>query len=133
VWRSTQQIAAQFAAHAAKENDLLLPTLVADQSVDLPALLGQMHEHGDAGQDECHHHALAGPDLDVRDLPPARRHATIFDACQALLPGAGLVLINDHDPKPLRYQFEAEHPGEFTWDYLQAGPDVWRVRIGRAA
>ena len=230
-----QQIAALFAAHAAKENDMLLPTLVADQSVDLPGLLGQMHQHGAAGQDECHDHApaasqagpaqaddaqastgqaddaqaavlslllqaaaalarageadracriaaaawaalhpvrpdlaakvtaalhgltrrvgtpdqgegadeskvtpvgapvLAGPDLDVRDLPPAQRHATIFGACHALLPGAGFVLVNDHDPRPLRYQLEAEHPGEFTWDYRQSGPDVWQVRIGRPA
>jgi uncharacterized protein (DUF2249 family) len=43
------------------------------------------------------------------------------------------VLVNDHDPKPLRYQFEAEHAGEFTWEYLESGPEVWRVRIGRPA
>jgi uncharacterized protein (DUF2249 family) len=65
-------------------------------------------------------------------MPPARRHAAIFDAYRALRPGTGFVLVNDHDPKPLRYQFEAEYPGAFTWDYLQAGPNVWRVRIGRA-
>jgi uncharacterized protein (DUF2249 family) len=41
------------------------------------------------------------------------------------------VLVNDHDPKPLRYQFEAEHAGEFTWDAVESGPEVWRVRIGR--
>src|SRR6185437_4602917 len=75
----------------------------------------------------------AGPDLDVRDLPPAQRHTRIFDAYQALLPGTGFVLVNDHDPKPLRYQFAAEHPGEFTWDCLEAGPEVWQVRIGRPA
>ena len=42
------------------------------------------------------------------------------------------MLVNDHDPLPLRYQFEAQYAGEFTWDYLEAGPTVWRVRIGRA-
>ena len=73
------------------------------------------------------------PDLDVCDLPPARRHQTIFAAYQALASGAGFVLVNDHDPKPLRYQFEAEHAGQFSWDYLEQGPHVWRVRIGRAA
>jgi uncharacterized protein (DUF2249 family) len=41
------------------------------------------------------------------------------------------VLVNDHDPRPLRYQFEAEHAGRYSWDYLEAGPEVWRVRIGR--
>ena len=73
------------------------------------------------------------PDLDVRDLAPARRHETIFSAYLDLAPGAGFVLVNDHDPRPLRYQFEAEHAGQFTWEYLESGPEVWRVRIGRPA
>ena len=73
----------------------------------------------------------ADPDLDVRALAPAQRHETIFAAYHALTPGAGFVLVNDHDPRPLRYQFEAEHSGEFTWEYLETGPKVWRVRIGR--
>jgi len=77
--------------------------------------------------------AAAGPHLDVRDLAPAHRHEAIFAAYQDLAPGAGFVLINDHDPKPLQYQFEAEHAGQFTWESLEAGPDAWRVRIGRAA
>ncbi|MGH3302296.1 MAG: DUF2249 domain-containing protein [Streptosporangiaceae bacterium] len=71
------------------------------------------------------------PDLDVRDLPPARLHEAIFAAYHALAPGTGFVLVNDHDPKPLRYQLEAEHAGQFTWDYLETGPQTWRVRIGR--
>ncbi|HET7043916.1 MAG TPA: DUF2249 domain-containing protein [Gaiellaceae bacterium] len=71
--------------------------------------------------------------LDVRTEPPARRHELIFDAYDALAPGAGFVLVNDHDPKPLWYQFEAEHKGAYSWDYLEQGPEVWRVRIGRPA
>ncbi len=73
----------------------------------------------------------AGDVLDVRELAPAQRHESIFAAYSALSAGAGFVLTNDHDPKPLRYQFEAEHAGEYTWDYLEQGPRVWRVRIGR--
>ena len=73
------------------------------------------------------------PDLDVRAEPPARRHELIFTTWNELDPGAAFVLVNDHDPKPLYYQFEAEHQGEFSWDYLEQGPEVWRVRIGRAA
>ncbi len=69
--------------------------------------------------------------LDVRKLAPAHRHDSIFAAYDALVPGDGFVLINDHNPKPLRYQFEAEHAGKYTWDYLEQGPHVWRVRIGR--
>jgi uncharacterized protein (DUF2249 family) len=69
--------------------------------------------------------------LDVRSEPPARRHDLIFDTYEGLAPGDAFVLVNDHDPKPLRYQFEAEHPGDFSWEYLESGPEVWRVRIGR--
>lgn len=73
-----------------------------------------------------------GEVLDARALAPARRHDQIFLSYDALAPGDGFVLVNDHDPKPLRYQFEAEHAGDFTWDYLEAGPRTWRVRIGRS-
>jgi uncharacterized protein (DUF2249 family) len=73
----------------------------------------------------------ADRDLDVRNEPPARRHQLIFETYEALGAGEGFVLVNDHDPKPLRYQFEAEHAGEFSWEYLEQGPTVWRVRIGR--
>jgi uncharacterized protein (DUF2249 family) len=123
-----QQAATLFAAHAAKENDVLLPALLGDKSVDLAVLLEQMHEGIEQAPE-----ASAPEDsvLDVRELAPARRHETIFAAYHDLAPGAGFLLVNDHDPKPLRYQFEAEHAGEYTWDYQQAGPEVWRVRIGR--
>ena len=70
-------------------------------------------------------------ELDVRPLAPAQRHETIFAEFHALAPGTSYVLVNDHDPKPLRYQFEAEHAGEFTWDAIESGPEVWRVNIGR--
>jgi len=70
-------------------------------------------------------------DLDVRDEPPARRHELIFSTYHDLAPGTAFVLVNDHDPKPLYYQFAAEHPDAFTWEYLEQGPEVWRVRIGR--
>lgn len=71
--------------------------------------------------------------IDVRTLVPAQRHARIFQLVGALAAGDSFVLINDHDPKPLYYQLEAEHPGEFSWTYLEQGPQVWRVAIGRPA
>jgi hypothetical protein len=42
-----------------------------------------------------------------------------------------LLLTNDHDPKPLYYQLQAESTGQFSWDYLEQGPERWQVRIGR--
>lgn len=71
--------------------------------------------------------------IDVRTLIPAQRHAKIFELVGKLTPGGAFILINDHDPKPLYYQLEAEHPGQFSWDYIEQGPQVWRVKIGKLA
>jgi uncharacterized protein (DUF2249 family) len=64
-------------------------------------------------------------------MPPAQRHETIFRTWASLPEGEAMELVNDHDPLPLFYQFQAEHAQEFTWTYLERGPAVWRVRIGR--
>ena len=69
--------------------------------------------------------------LDVRSEAPARRHELIFDTFAALPSGAAFELVNDHDPKPLYYQLEAEQTGRFSWQYLEQGPEAWRVRIAR--
>ena len=67
--------------------------------------------------------------LDVRSLAPPQRHSTILNQFQALKSGQKMELINDHDPKPLYYQFSAEFPNTFEWDYLEEGPKTWRVKI----
>ena len=70
--------------------------------------------------------------LDVRTVPPAQRHPLIFQTFDALQPGEAFMLVNDHDPKPLYYQFKFEKEGQFTWDYVEQGPEVWRVQVGKA-
>ena len=69
--------------------------------------------------------------IDVRTIPPPQRHPLIFQTYEALAAGEAFLLVNDHDPKPLYYQFKFEREGQFTWDYLDAGPEVWRVRVGK--
>jgi uncharacterized protein (DUF2249 family) len=71
-------------------------------------------------------------ELDVRDLPPAQRHKRIFAAYDDLDDGTGFVLVNDHDPKPLYHQFEAEAGPEFRWEYRQREPGEFRVLIGKS-
>ena len=69
--------------------------------------------------------------LDVRNLVPMQRHSTIFQRVEEMPAGDSFILVNDHDPKPLRYQMDAEYPGQFSWTYLESGPVVWRVEIGK--
>ncbi len=208
--REASAIGALFSAHVTKENVLLLPPLAASETVDMAALLNEMHrltetaslgasagedvrapdaestlvallleaagQLADAGHADRACRVVAGawatlraprPDLavritaalhglartataepvrltarpepetpddlslDVRPMAPAQRHERIFATFEGLQPGHAFVLVNDHDPKPLRYQFEAEYAGRFVWDYLESGPRTWRVRIGR--
>lgn len=77
--------------------------------------------------------AASAPALDLRQIAPPQRHALIFSTFAALQPGQSLELINDHDPQPLNAQFQMRSPGQFSWNYLEKGPQVWRVQIGKSA
>jgi uncharacterized protein (DUF2249 family) len=71
------------------------------------------------------------PHIDVRILPHAERHARIFGTLGTLTPGGALFITSDHEPRPLHYQLETAFPGKFAWEYLEQGPEVWRVEITR--
>ncbi|MBX3084882.1 MAG: DUF2249 domain-containing protein [Anaerolineae bacterium] len=69
--------------------------------------------------------------IDVRQVVPRDRHALIFETFDKLRTGESFVLVNDHEPKPLYYQFLHERENQFSWEYLEQGPFVWRVQIGK--
>ncbi len=70
-------------------------------------------------------------ELDVTTIAPKDRHPLIFKTFDGLKADDGFVLVNDHDPKPLYYSFLHEREGRFGWEYLEQGPEVWKVRITR--
>ncbi len=138
-----------FENHLSKENDLVLPLLVAAPDVSVADLLGGMHEllggedHGHPAEESHHagsegHHCNCGeeddagyPELDARAVPHAIRHATIFGALDAVRPGSGMVLVAPHDPLPLLKQVEDRAPGAFEVSYLERGPEAWRLAFVR--
>jgi regulator of cell morphogenesis and NO signaling len=67
--------------------------------------------------------------LDVTRIEPRLKHPTIFQHFDALPEGGFFVIHNDHDPKPLYYQLLSERGNIFTWEYLQEGPDWWKIKI----
>lgn len=73
--------------------------------------------------------AATAPELDVRDMRKPDKHPAIFAAYDALAVDSSMILVNDHDPKHLHEEFEAEHPGSYTWEYLHREPRDWRIRI----
>lgn len=70
-------------------------------------------------------------ELDVRVLPPSRKHGIIREHVESLHAGQTLRILNDHDPRPLRYELDDAYPGAFAWSYVECGPQVWRVDIVR--
>lgn len=74
---------------------------------------------------------MSDDELDVRPLRKPDKHPTIFRRYDDLAAGESFVLVNNHDPKHLRDEFEAEHPGSYSWEYVGKGPKEWRVRIGK--
>lgn len=71
--------------------------------------------------------------IDVRQIAPPMRHPLIFSTFDRIGPKDSLHIISDHDPRPLRYLFDVRYPDAFTWDYIESGPEVWRVRLAPAA
>jgi uncharacterized protein (DUF2249 family) len=138
-----------FDSHLGKENEQILPLLASSSTVSLHEILGGMHEL--LGGHEAHEHGApaAGshdghacgcgesdpvgelPELDARVVPHKIRHATVFGALAAVQPGGGLVLVAPHDPLPLLQQIEGRYPGVFSVDYLERGPEAWRLRFLR--
>jgi len=69
--------------------------------------------------------------LDVTTLEPRLKHPTIFNRFDMLSGGESLVIHNDHDPKPLYYQMLGERGNIFNWEYLEQGPEWWKVKISK--
>ena len=67
--------------------------------------------------------------MDVRVIPCSIKHGLIIKNWLDLAVGDYFVLLNDHDPVPLYYQFAAQWPGAFTWEHLVKGPEEFRVKI----
>ncbi|HYE31064.1 MAG TPA: DUF2249 domain-containing protein [Methylomirabilota bacterium] len=67
--------------------------------------------------------------MDVRPIPCSIKHGMIIETWLNMPVGEHFILLNDHDPIPLRYQFQGEWPGCFTWEHLERGPEAFRVKI----
>ncbi len=69
--------------------------------------------------------------LDVRDMECENRCPLISETFEALEPGESFVLVNRFDPKPLRNKLESQSANGLSWEYLELGPQICRIRIGK--
>ena len=72
-------------------------------------------------------------ELDVRVLPPPKKHITIHEMLDKLAPGEALRITNDHDPRPLKFELDHDQPNTYSFNYLESGPATWLVDIVKSA
>ncbi len=75
------------------------------------------------------HDAL--PELDARQIPHAVRHAAIHGVVDSLTAGAAFILVAPHDPLPLLAQVEQRHGDSISVDYVERGPQAWKLKLTR--
>ncbi len=118
--------------------DLIVPELAQNPSLTLSGVLPEPAA-GPAGAGApatggcaCGGHDEPGlSELDTRVIPHAIRHATIFGALEGLSSGRGILLIANHNPLPLLAQLEQRSAGKFTVDYVENGPETWKLSMVR--
>jgi hypothetical protein len=119
-------------SHIFKENNILyqiaLQVLTAEQWQTIKKECDKLGYCCFTPEDQSQEEIM---ELDLRPMPPFERHEKIFRMWDDLKSGETLRITNDHDPKPLRYQFEAEYTNLYQWEYEQEGPKDWVVKIKR--
>lgn len=126
----------------ADATELILPELARNTAVSLADALPKRSttEVESAAQSQapasggcaCGGHDEPGlSELDTRVIPHAIRHATIFGALEGLAAGKGILLIANHKPLPLLTQLEQRSPGKFTVEFVEDGPELWKLSMIR--
>ena len=122
--------------------ELVLPALAQNPAVSLNEVLPKpgTAEAGASAESQvpasggcaCGGHDEPGlAELDTRVIPHAIRHATIFGALEGLNTGKGILLIANHNPLPLLAQLDQRSPGKFAVDYVEDGPELWKLSMVR--
>lgn len=102
------------------------PTVAESDLIPVRDVSGRNSHDGGCG---CGEEDDGLPELDVRTIPHAIRHATVFGALQSLTPAQAMILTAHHNPLPLLAQVEDMFDGRIEVSYLEEGPDVWKLKM----
>lgn len=69
--------------------------------------------------------------LDTRQYKFEEQNKVIINAFDSLPVGDKMMLINDHDPTHVFNQLEEKRFGKFEWEYIEEGPDIWKVSLAK--
>jgi uncharacterized protein (DUF2249 family) len=72
--------------------------------------------------------------FDARDLPCEIKRPAVIQRCLDLPVEASFVLVNQHDPAPLRHHLDVCFPGCFRWELTgDPGEGAVRIRVTKLA
>ncbi len=84
-----------------------------------------------------HPHLHLSPDqlypFDARGIAKRFRHAAIFGALDALVPGETMQFVNDHDPLPLLDQLRQRYGDAVSINYIQREPGQIVINFERVS
>ena len=73
-------------------------------------------------------------EIDGRTIEPhPEKPKTVFRTFASLNKDESFVFILDHDPFHLTNVMDKLFPDQYTWEYQERGPELFKVEIGRIA
>lgn len=69
------------------------------------------------------------PELVAASLPKVVRHGAIIGGLTSMKSGQKVILVADHDPKPLLTQLNRVAPDSLDLTYLEQGPSTFRLEF----
>lgn len=67
--------------------------------------------------------------IDLRVIISADKYRAAVTGFDSIKKGEKLQLINDNDLRSMFYQLSSEMNGRFYWQYVESGPDIWKINI----
>jgi uncharacterized protein (DUF2249 family) len=71
------------------------------------------------------------PTLDARVHQEENKDKIIIEAFDSLELGEQLLFINNNDSNTLFNQLEDQRFGKFEWEYIEEGPERWKVLLAK--
>jgi uncharacterized protein (DUF2249 family) len=118
---ATHDLLAQLERHFAAE-ERLLTTAGAPGTTPGITAAGRRHEW---------YPVTEGPVIDLDMLPSAQVADAVVDRLLRLRSGEEVELLSDRDPVRVWRRMDDLLPGWYGFEYLQDGPERWRVRVTR--
>lgn len=115
-----RDLVGQLERHLAAEERLVAARGVPDQVQALTSLGGHPHEW---------YPLTEGPVVDLDALPLGQVIDAITDRLLRLRPGEQVELRSGHDPWLVWRRMDEVSPGGYGFDYIEEGPDYWRVQV----